>query len=381
MKKKGSYSAAERAELWGRWKAGESLSDIARALERMPGTIHTTLSERGGIAPRTRTRSVRALRLDEREEISRGLAAGCSIREVARQLGRAASTVSREVNRNGGRVKYRAGSAEKRAWKQGLRPKRCKLAQHGRLRRLVAARLSWQWSPEQVSGWLCREFPGDPSMRISTETIYRSLYVQARGVLKKELLSHLRRRRVMRKARTQAGRARTTAPIQGETSIRERPKEVDSRTVPGHWEGDLLSGGNNSHVATLVERVSRLTLVVRLKGKDAESVRTAIVRHLKRLPDELTQSLTWDRGSELAQHQQLALDANLDVFFCDPRSPWQRGSNENTNGLLRQYLPKKADLSKVTQAELSQIARRLNQRPRKTLDFDTPANVFNQMLR
>ena len=340
-----------------------------------------TLSASGGIAPATRKRSAHALRQGEREEISRGLAAGLSVRALAAQLGRAPSTVSREIQRNCGRVAYRAEMAERRAWSEGRRPKLCKLASSGRLRQLVAAKLAQQWSPEQISGWLRRQYPGDIAMSVSHETIYRSLYVQARGVLKKELLAHLRSRRVMRKARTQATRSRTTGAIQDEVSIRDRPDEVDDRTVPGHWEGDLLAGGRNSHVATLVERTSRFTLLVRVEAKDAPTVRKALTRHLRRLPAELRQSLTWDRGSELAQHKQLAIDSGIKIYFCDPRSPWQRGTNENTNGLLRQYLAKKTDLADYSQSDLSKIARRLNQRPRKALDFDTPANVFNQLLR
>ena len=376
------YSASEREELWQRWKAGESLSDIARALERKPGTIHTALSAHGGIAPPKRKRRDQGLCLEEREEISRGLASGDSLRAIANQLGRAPSTISREVERNGGRKAYRSGPAERRAWKQALRPKVCKLAQNGRLRRFVAAKLLQDWSPEQISGSLKREAPADSDMLISHETIYRSIYVQTRGVLKKELMGHLRARRVMRKARTKSKspQAKTTGAIQNEVSIRDRPAEVEHRGVPGHWEGDLLSGSKNTHVATLVERTSRFTMLVGVAGKDAETVRKALSRHLRRLPEEVRQSLTWDRGSELAQHKELSIAADIDVYFCDPQSPWQRGSNENTNGLLRQYMPKKTDLSVYSQADLSKMARRLNQRPRKPLDFNTPANVFNQLL-
>lgn len=374
------YSPAERAELWRRWKSGESLSDIARALGRKPGSVHTTLSQSGGIAPRSRKRKAVSLSPSEREEISRGLAAGQSLRSIASRLGRACSTISREVNRNGGRSEYRAEAAEARADSESRRPKLCKLARSKKLRWLVARKLALQWSPEQISGWLAREYSRDSAMQVSHETIYRSIYLQARGVLKKELMAHLRRHRVMRKARSQQAKSGSTTSIQNEISICDRPAEVDSRCVPGHWEGDLIAGTNNSHVATLVERTTRFTLLVRVDGKDAVSVQKALCRRIRKLPDEVRRSLTWDRGSELAHHKQLSVAADISIYFCDPRSPWQRGTNENTNGLLRQYFPKKTDLSVHSQNDLSKIARRLNERPRKTLDFDTPANVFSQLL-
>ncbi len=380
-KRRTLYSATDREALWSRWKAGESLSDIAVALDRKPGTIYGTLSACGGIAARARKRRNLSLRASEREEISRGLASGMSVRAIAVELGRAPSSISREIQRNGGREMYRAEVSESRAWDRACRPKRCKLAQNGTLRRVVATKLALQWSPEQIAGWLARKYPRDSTMQVSHETIYRTIYIQARGVLKKELMAHLRRRRVMRKARSQMPKSKSTTSIQDEISIRDRPLDVDSRAIPGHWEGDLISGSNNSHVATLVERTSRFTLLVRVDGKDAVTVKNALCRHLRRLPDEVRRSLTWDRGSELAAHKQLAVDADIDIYFCDPRSPWQRGSNENTNGLLRQYFPKKTDLSEHSQTHLSKIARRLNERPRKTLDFDTPANVFAQVLR
>ncbi len=379
MKRRRSFSADESRELWARWKAGESLSDISRALGRKPGTIHSTISVAGGIAPAPRRRRIGSLRSDEREEISRGLAAGNSIRCIAKKLGRAPSTVSREVQRNGGRSKYRAERAEKRALAAARRPKDCKLADNGRLRHLVARKLSQDWSPEQIAGWLKSQ--GDPTMSVSHETIYKSLYVQARGVLKKELQHHLRTRRVMRRARSAAERSRSTGAIQDEISIRDRPEEVDARTVPGHWEGDLLAGSGNTHVATLVERISRFTLLIPVARKDAVTVRQALSKHLRRLPAEVRKSVTWDRGSELAQHQQLSVEADVDIYFCDPQSPWQRGLNENTNGLLRQYMPKGTKLDELSAADLSKIAQRLNKRPRKALDFETPADVFSRMLR
>ena len=382
-RQKRHYSKSEIENLWRRWKAGEHLSDIARALERKPGTVHTALSARGGIAPPRRKRRPAFLRIEEREEISRGLAVGRSFRAIATELGRAPSTISREVERNGGRNRYRPNAAERKAWKRALRPKPCKLAENGPLRRLVANRLKRDWSPEQIDGSLRRDASENADMRISHEAIYRSIYVQARGVLKKELMAHLRVRKAMRKSRSRSKlpRTRTTSSIQNEKSIRDRPQEVETRLIPGHWEGDLISGSKNTHIATLVERTTRYTMLVRLDGKDAITVRKALSRHLRKIPKELRRSLTWDRGSELAQHRELARDTDLEVYFCDPQSPWQRGTNENTNGLIRQYMPKKTDLRKYSQAELSRIANRLNSRPRKALDFDTPINVFNNLLR
>lgn len=370
-------SDAEKAELWHRWKNGQSLSDIGRALSKHAGSIHGVVSARGGIVPRQRRRSRLALTLSEREEISRGLATGRSTRLIAGRIGRSPSTVSREVVRNGGPRQYRAAQAERDAWDRALRPKRCRLATHGRLRRLVATKLALDWSPEQISGWLEQRYPGDETLRVSHETIYRSLFIQARGVLKKELLGHLRSRRMMRRSKKSTTGGQSRGQIVDAVSIRERPAEIEDRAMPGHWEGDLLSGASNTHIATLVERQSRFTMLVKLAGKDTVSVVNALSQQVRRLPAELRHSMTWDRGMELANHKDFTIATDVKVYFCDPQSPWQRGTNENTNRLLRQYLPEGTDLSKFTQRQLNAIAQRLNQRPRKTLGFQTPARTLS----
>jgi IS30 family transposase len=373
-------SAVGKAEMWERWKAGESISDIARALEKGPGSIFGTLRDNGGIAPARRTRSPRCLSAGDREEISRGLAVGESLRCIASRLGRAPSTISREVARNGGRGKYRAGAADDHTWNRARRPKLCLLTRNPRVRRLVAGKLRQDWSPQQIAGWLRRSWPHDDTMWVSHETIYVSLYVQARGALRKELQRHLRTQRVMRRARTAGNKGQGRGQITDAVPISQRPAEVEDRAVPGHWEGDLIAGSGNSHVATLVERHSRYLMLVKVNGKDAQTVNRALKRRIRRLPDELAQSLTWDRGMELAKHQDFTVASGVQVFFCDPQSPWQRGTNENTNGLLRQYLPKGTDLSKHSQVQLNGIARRLNTRPRKTLDYATPAATLAAAL-
>jgi IS30 family transposase len=373
-------SASQKKELWERWKRGQSLNDIARALAKQRGSIHSVLSVSGGIAPPPRRRSRLALRLSEREEISRGLAEGQSMREIASSIQRAPSTVSREVGRHRGRERYRAAEADRRAWDRARRPKPCRLAVHRRLQKIVAKKLGLEWSPEQISGWLRRRYPGDPAMQISHETLYRSLFIQARGVLKKELVGHLRTRRVIRRSKQSHIRGQGRGQIVDAVSIRERPAEVEDRAVPGHWEGDLLAGSHNTHIATLVERQSRFTLLVKVKGKDTETVVKALTKQIRRLPAELRKSLTWDRGLEMAAHKAFSVATDVQVYFCDPQSPWQRGTNENTNRLLRQYFPKGTDLSDFTQADLNRVALRLNQRPRKTLDFRCPADVFNETV-
>jgi len=311
--------------------------------------------------------------LAEREEISRGLAEGVSLRMVAVRLHRAPSTVSREVARHGGRHRYRAAPADERAWDRARRPKPCKLAAVPRLGELVAGKLAQEWSPEQISGWLARTYPGEQALQVSTETIYRSLFVQARGVLRKELTAHLRTRRTMRRSRHATTRGQGRAGITDAISIRERPAEAADRAVPGHWEGDLLAGSANTHIATLVERQSRYVMLVKVDGKDTKTVVDALATHVQTLPVQLRASLTWDRGMELAEHKRFTVATNVAVYFCDPRSPWQRGTNENTNGLLRQYFPKQTDLSVFTQVDLDAVAARLNTRPRKTLEYQTPA--------
>jgi IS30 family transposase len=374
IRRRWKLSAKQRIEMWGRWKAGQSLHQIGRAFGKGHTVVHFLLAQHGGIAPATRRRSLRTLTLAEREDISRGIAGGSSLREIAKHLQRAVSTVSREVARHGGRPQYRASEADQQAWESALRPKACRLANHVKLRELVATKLIQDWSPEQISGWLKRQYPEDPSLRVSHETIYRSLFIQARGALKQELVRHLRSQRRIRRSRHSSVHGHRQGRIVDAISIRERPAEVEDRAIPGHWEGDLLRGARNSHVATLVERHSRFCMLVKVPGKDTATVVAALSRHVRQLPATLRRSLTWDRGLEMAQHKSFTMATDVKVYFCDPQSPWQRGSNENTNGLLRQYLPKKADLSCYTQPELDEIALRLNQRPRKTLGFQTPAD-------
>jgi len=375
------YSAQERRELWERWKRGESISEIGRALDRAPGTIHCTIRQHGGVSPRERCRSRLALTLDEREEISRGVAAGESARAIAARLGRAPSTITRELERHGGRRGYRATEADRRAWERARRPQRCKLARNPALRAAVAARLEEDWSPQQISGWLKISFPQDETMRVSHETIYLTLFVQARGALKRELTAHLRRSRSIRRPRAAKRGNVGQGQIVGAVSIRERPAEAEDRAIPGHWEGDLLSGAGNSHIATLVERHSRFVMLVGLDGKDTRTVTDALTREVRRLPEQLRRSLTWDRGTEMAEHARFTVATEVNVYFCDPQSPWQRGSNENTNGLLRQYLPKGTNLATYTQPQLDEIARKLNTRPRETLGFNTPADTLQATLR
>ena len=365
-------SEAQRTEVWRRWKAGESLHRIGRAFDRPHTSIHCLLAHHGGIVPASRRRSILSLTAVEREDISRGLASGSSIRDIAKALERAASTVSREVARHGGRPWYRASDADQQAWNSALRPKRCLLAIQVKLRKVVASKLILDWSPEQISGWLKIQYRDDESMRVSHETIYRSLFIQARGVLKKELIGHLRSKRRIRRSQHARIFNDSRGQIAEAVSIRERPAEIEDRAVPGHWEGDLIAGTKNSHIATLVERHSRFTALVKVRSKDTAAF--ALSRQIRRLPTSLRQSLTWDRGLEMAKHKNFTVATNVKVYFCDPHSPWQRGTNENTNRLLRQYLPKKTDLSGYTQLQLDKIARRLNQRPRKTLGFQTPAS-------
>ena len=374
------FRASERAELWERWRAGQCVADIARALERRNKSgVYRVLALNGGIAPAPRRRAALRLGFEEREEISRGIAAGRSIRAIAAGLGRAPSTVSREVGRNGGASAYRASDADRCAWGRAQRPKPCRLATHRALRWRVAQKLALQWSPEQISGWLRWAFPADEDLHVSHETIYRSLFVQTRGVLKKELMVQLRTRRQLRQAK--GGTAKLgLGQIADAVSIRERPAEVEDRAVPGHWEGDLLCGGNNSHIATLVERHTRFAMLIKVPSKDTASVVGALAKHVRSLPAELRRSLTWDRGKEMADHKAFTIATNVKVYFCDPRSPWQRGSNENTNGLLRQYFPKGKDLSIYSQAYLNEIAQRLNQRPRKTLGYECPADRLRAVL-
>jgi len=378
--KRFGLSAIEKSDMWSRWKAGQSLHKIGRAFDKPHSSIRCLLLPRGGIPPAARRRSRLALTLAAREDISRGIASGSSIREIARHLDRAASTVSREVTRHGGRPAYRAHEANEQAWDSALRPKRCLLAVNRKLRDIVASKLVLDWSPEQISGWLKTEYPDDESMRVSHETIYRSLFIQARGVLKKELLEHLRSKRRMRRSRHATVSGQSRGQIVDAISIRERPAEVEDRAVPGHWEGDLLSGAKNSYIATLVERHSRFAMLIKVPSKDTAVVVAALSRHVRKLPATLRRSLTWDRGLEMAKHKDFTVATDVQVYFCDPQSPWQRGTNENTNLLLRQYFPRGTDLSGYSQAQLDQVALRLNQRPRKTLGFKTPASKLQESV-
>ena len=370
-------SAAESSQIWDRWQRGEALKLIGRALGRYSSAIFAHLKPTGGIRPAPRRRAAGMLSLAEREEISRGLARGASLRLIAAGLGRAASTVSRELRRNGGSERYRAASADRRAWDRALRPKPCKLAMHEPLRRIVAGKLAQNWSPEQIAGWLRRTYPDDEAYRVSHETIYRSLFVQARGVLKKELQAHLRSQRAIRRSRHATAKGDQRGRIVDAVSIRERPVSVEDRAVPGHWEGDLLCGSANSYIITLVERHSRYVMLAKVANRDSRSVVSALIEQALSLPDELWKTLTWDRGKEMAEHKRFTLATDVAVYFCDPQSPWQRGSNENTNRLLRQYFPKGTDLSVHSQQRLNEIARQMNQRPRKTLDYKTPAERFD----
>jgi IS30 family transposase len=366
--------------MWDRWQKGESLHQIAQLFDRNHSSIQRILAESGGIRPALRRRSGRALTLAEREEISRAVVAGHSSRSIAKGLGRAPSTISREIKRNGGQGCYRANQADQATWDRARRPKTCKLAGSRTLAHLVTGKLQMQWSPEQVAGWLKQYYSGDENYQVSYETIYRSLFIQARGALKKELLQHLRRTRAMRRSRHHTQKMDGHGRITDTVSISERPASVEDRAVPGHWEGDLLFGSGNSQIATLVERQTRYVMLVKTDGKDTETVINALIKNARKLPQELYRSLTWDRGKEMADHKRFTLATDIQVYFCDPQNPWQRGTNENTNGLLRQYFPKGTDVSGYSQAQLNAVARRLNERPRKTLNFETPAEKFRQSV-
>lgn len=374
----GRYStvtSAQRDEFWRRYKTGEAVLYISRELGQRPTNLYRVLQATGGIEPPPRTRSPRVLSLGEREEISRGIAAGATFRSIAKTLNRAVSTVSQEVARHGGRRRYRAAEADRVAWESARRPKPCLLVKNRQLQRIVADKLEQDWSPQQISAWLRDQYPGKPEMWVSHETIYRSLFVQARGALKKELMGHLRSRRSLRRPR-HATDGRRGERIASAVSIRQRPAEVEDRAVPGHWEGDLMEGSRGTFIATLVERQSRFVILVKLPEKRTDVVVGALIKAVRKLPSALRKSLTWDRGSELADHANFTVATDVKVYFCDPYSPWQRGSNENTNGLLRQYYPKGTDLSCVSQAQLDVVARKLNTRPRKTLEWKTPAVVL-----
>lgn len=374
------YTESQKALMWERWRKGDSLQHIAQLFDRNHSSVQGILAQTGGIQPAQRHRSRQALTLAEREEISRSVVAGLSIRSIASRLGRAPSTVSRELQRNGGIHSYRANRADELAWARARRPKTCKLVRNRTLAQVVAAKLRLQWSPEQIAGWLKHAYAVNKDYLVSHETIYRSLYIQARGALKKELLEHLRRERAMRRSRHHTQKTDDHGRISDTLPISERPATAEDRAVPGHWEGDMLCGSGGTQIVTLVERQTRYLMLVKIDSKDSATVVNALIKHACKLPQELYKSLTWDRGPEMAQHKRFTVATDIKVYFCNPHHPWQRGSNENTNGLLRQYFPKGTDLSMHSQAKLNAVARRLNERPRKTLNFDTPAERFHQYV-
>ncbi|MGL4612828.1 IS30 family transposase [Aeromonas sobria] len=376
---KRTFTAKEKAFVFDLWKRGTGFSEIARILDSKPGTIFTMLRDTGGIKPSERRRAVAHLTLSEREEIRAGLSAQMSIRAIARSLNRSPSTISREVRRNRGRRGYKAVGANNRANRMVKRPKVCLLERNPQLRNLVLEKLELKWSPEQISGWLRRTFPRQNMMQISAETIYKTLYFRNRSALHHLLVKHLRRSHSLRhgKRHTRKGERGTINIVNG-ISIHERSKHIDNRRSFGHWEGDLVSGTNNSHIATLVDRKSRYTVILKLNGKDAGSVNQALINKFQELPLKLRLSLTWDRGMELAKHLELTASTGVKVYFCDPQSPWQRGTNENTNGLIRQFFPKKTCLAQYSQQELDKVAAQLNSRPRKTLKFKTPKEVIEK---
>ena len=375
------FSPEDRQTIWDMREAGVPVKRIAKHLGRQNSSLRKFIADAGGTRPTARERSELRLSLEEREEISRGLAAGYSIRAIAEALGRSASTVCREVNANGGPKKYRALVADRAACRRALRPKRAKLAQCRRLRGVVERKLEAKWSPQQISAWLALEYPDHPEMQVSHETIYQSLFVQSRGALRKELHSCLRSGRAMRRAKAYTKGNVGQGQLRNMVMISERPAEVKDRAVPGHWEGDLIFGKKMTSIGTLVERHSRYVILLKLpNGHGAEAVRKAMTKRILTLPAQLRRSITWDQGKEMAEHVRFTVETGVQIYFCDPKSPWQRGSNENTNGLLRQYLPKASDLSQCTQRELDAIARSLNTRPRQTLGWMTPSQAFAEAV-
>jgi IS30 family transposase len=374
------YTEEQLKEIWDRWQRGETLNAIGRVFDRPSSSIFNLLAPTGGIRPQPRKRSRLALTIYEREEISRGIAKDYSVRDIARYLNRSPSTISREINRNGGYYQYRATESDNSAWERAKRPKRCKLGQYPALARIVTKKLKANWSPDQIAGWLKKTYPDNENKQVSHETIYKTLFIQAPGALKKELQLYLRTQRAIRRAKQHSIKNEGLGKITNAVSISERPASVEDRAVPGHWEGDLIAGTNNSYIATLVERHTRYVMLAKIKKKDTKHVIDALIKQAHKLPTELYKSLTWDRGTEMADHQRFTLATDIKVYFCDPQSPWQRGSNENTNRLLRQYFPKKTDLSVHSQATLNKVARQLNERPRKTLKYETPAFMFNQCV-
>jgi len=375
------FSEEDKKTIWDMREAGVPVKRIAKHLGRQNSSLRKFIADAGGRRPSPRERSEKRISLAEREEISRGLAAGLSLRAIAEGLGRAPSTICREVNANGGRTTYRALQADRGAQRRALRPKQVKLARCRRLRRIVERKLEERWSPQQISAWLALEYPEREDMYVSHETIYQSLFVQGRGALRKELHACLRTGRAMRRAKAYTKGNVGQGQLSDMVMISERPAEANDRAVPGHWEGDLIFGKKMTSIGTLVERKSRYVMLMKLPhGHGAESVRKAMTKRIATLPAQLRRSITWDQGKEMAEHVQFTIETGVQIYFCDPKSPWQRGSNENTNGLLRQYLPKTADLSQVTQRELDTIARSLNTRPRQTLGWMTPSQAFAEAV-
>jgi IS30 family transposase len=375
------FSEEERQTIWDMREAGVPVKRIAKHLGRQNVSLRKFIADAGGKRPTPRQRSELRLSLEEREEISRGLAAGVSIRAIAEALGRSPSTVCREVNANGGPKKYRTLVADRAACRRALRPKRAKLAECRRLRRVVERKLEARWSPQQISAWLASEYPDRPEMQVSHETIYQSLFVQSRGALRKELHSCLRTGRAMRRAKAYTKGNVGQGQLKDMVMISERPAKVKDRAVPGHWEGDLIFGKKMTSIGTLVERHCRYVILLKLpNGHGAEAVRKAMTKRILTLPAQLRRSITWDQGKEMAEHVQFTVDTGVKIYFCDPKNPWQRGSNENTNGLLRQYLPRSSDLSLCTQRELDAIARSLNTRPRQTLGWMTPSQALAEAV-
>jgi IS30 family transposase len=376
-----SLTTEEQAEIWRRYRGGASLRSIHQALGRNGRTVWRFVASTGGIPPMERVRSALRLSLAEREEISRGLVADQSCRAIARRLGRAPSTVSREVAGHGGRAHYRACTAERAAWEHARRPKPAKLATHRELGTLVASKLKLRWSPQQIAGWLRREHPAEAELQVSHETIYTSLFVQSRGALKRELTAYLRMRRALRRPQATRPYHHGSGKLRDTINISERPPEAADRAVPGHWEGDLLLGSGGSAIVTLVERSSRFVILIRLsRGRGSEEVLAALARRIVTLPRQLCRSLTWDQGKEMAQHARFTVETGLQIYFCDPQSPWQRGTNENTNGLLRQYFPKFTSLAGFSQRQLDAVAAELNGRPRQTLGWMTPSEKFAEAV-
>ncbi|HEC8324757.1 TPA: IS30 family transposase [Providencia rettgeri] len=374
------YTPEQKAIIWDRYKQGDSLHEIARMFDRYHSSIMPTIYQTGGFRPPVRKRHRLSLSLDEREEISRGLAEKCSIREIAKKISRAPSTVSREIRRHGGLTNYRAAKADKKAWDNALRPKVCKLSQNPTLCKIIAEKMHRGWSPEQIAGWLKRNYPDAQEMNVSHETIYKTLFIQTRGTLKKELQQYLRSRRTVRKSRTTSLKGKGLGSIPNAVPISERPSTVADRAIQGHWEGDLIQGSKNSYIVTLVERHSRYVMLAKISDNKTATVIAALIKQAQQLPSELYKTLTWDRGVEMTNHAVFTVATDIQVYFCDPQSPWQRGSNENTNRLLRQYFPKGTDLSVHSQQKLNSIARQLNERPRKTLGYESPAERFNQCV-